>query len=137
MHGSQAQHGSPTGQLPARQRAVGPGWHPLLTRLHEQLTALDPAYRVNDVQEKFGTLRIQLPNGPAAHRHDAQELLTAAQEESAATCEFCGAPGHPRRRGESPTGWIKTVCDSCHTAWSRHNIMIINGVVHTRDRSPA
>ncbi|MGW9031152.1 hypothetical protein ACWGQ5_45335 [Streptomyces sp. NPDC055722] len=39
---------------------VGPGWHPLLLRLHEQLLALDPGYQVDDLREKLGAARIRI-----------------------------------------------------------------------------
>lgn len=35
----------------------GPGWYRLLVELDTQLAALDPDYRVQQVKEKFGTLR--------------------------------------------------------------------------------
>ncbi len=119
--------------MPDRLHAVGPGWHALLLRLHEQLLILEPGYRVDDLKEKFGTVRVYLASDSVSSRLDTQVLLAAAEAQSATTCEFCGTPGRRRGRGDKPGGWIKTVCDSCHTAWSRRTIMIIHGVVHRRE----
>ncbi|WP_433465525.1 hypothetical protein [Spirillospora sp. CA-128828] len=116
--------------IPAHLDAVGPGWHPLLLRLHEQLLAVNPDYRVQQVKEKYGTLRIYLLTGlmrypgwetgnlPEPHdeerykREDeaARRLVHAAEEESARICESCGNPGETR--GNS---WLKTLCDDCAT----------------------
>ncbi|WP_230991231.1 hypothetical protein [Streptomyces endocoffeicus] len=45
-----------TEQLPDRLRTVGPDWHPLLLRLHEQLLAIDPGYEVDDLKENLGAI---------------------------------------------------------------------------------
>jgi hypothetical protein len=47
-------------------------------------------------------------------------LLIAAEHAPLRTCEFCGQPGRPRRRGDRPTGWIKTVCDTCQATGRTH-----------------
>jgi hypothetical protein len=115
-------------QIPDHLDFVGRGWHPLLTRLHEQLLAVSPTYSVQQVKEKYGTLRIQLYTGMLRHlnlgnadwpdsdqsaRYKAEDdaaraLVHAAEQESARTCEACGNPGEPRDRA-----WIKTLCDDC------------------------
>lgn len=108
-------------QIPAFLDEVGRGWHPLLQRLHSDLLAVDPGYRVNQVKEKYGELRVSLVTGllrslaaPDEREPDHYEGLTpsqlvrAAEQESARICESCGAPGRPRDRS-----WIKTLCDDC------------------------
>ncbi|RAY11641.1 TraR/DksA family transcriptional regulator [Actinomadura craniellae] len=117
------------GQIPDHLDHVGRGWHPLLLRLHEELLAVSPGYAVNQVKEKYGTLRVYLVSGllrgpylttgewpddrQAAEmgREDdaARRLVAAAEEESGRTCESCGAPGRARQGA-----WIKTLCDGCH-----------------------
>ncbi|MGW2937498.1 hypothetical protein ACWDA7_38070 [Streptomyces sp. NPDC001156] len=131
--GLQAGHGPPARQLPDQLSAVGPGWHPLLLRLHEQLLALDPGYQVDDLREKLGAARIRITGTTVPARAETRALVTAAEEQSATVCEFCGASGHRRTRSDAPAGWIKAVCDSCHGAWSHHAITIINGSVHSRE----
>lgn len=58
---------------------------------------------VVQVKEKFGELRfytdILIPG--------ADQIITAAEEESRETCEVCGAPGTQ----ELYRGWIQTVCN--------------------------
>ncbi|GLY86724.1 hypothetical protein [Actinoallomurus iriomotensis] len=115
-------------QIPDHLDFVGPGWHPLLLRLHEQLLAVSPTYSVQQVKEKYGTLRVQLYTGLLRHLNmgntdwpdpdqsarykaeddAARELVHVAEQESAGICESCGNPGTPRERA-----WIKTLCDDC------------------------
>ncbi|MFJ8932076.1 MULTISPECIES: hypothetical protein [unclassified Streptomyces] len=121
-------------QLPGRLRAVGPGWHRLLEDLHEQLHAMHPRYEVGDLKEKLGGVRIKITGVSDAARSQVQALVIAAEVRSASVCEFCGAPARCRRRNDAASGWIKAVCDSCHAAWSRHEIMIVRGDVHHRPR---
>ncbi|MFI6662949.1 hypothetical protein ACIBL8_46565 [Streptomyces sp. NPDC050523] len=119
-------------QLPDRLRAVGPGWHPLLLRLHTQLLTWDADYRVEDLKEKFGAVRVHIATASGPPDPEIRGLVLSVEEQSATVCEFCGAAGRRRRRGDTPHGWIKAVCESCHAAWSRHTIMITNGAVRRR-----
>jgi hypothetical protein len=137
MRDQEPVQGSPPPQIPARTQAVGTGWHPVLGRLHEQLTVLCPGYRLVDLKEKFGGLRILLDVPEDSDSSAVRPLIQAAERDAAVTCEFCGAPGRARTRGDAPTGWVKTVCDSCHTAWSAHRLVIINGVLHRRPAKAA
>ncbi|MFF3467463.1 hypothetical protein [Streptomyces sp. NPDC002619] len=125
--------GPPARQLPDQLRAVGPGWHSLLLRLHEQLLLLDPGYQLDDLKEKLGGVRIRIVGTSAPACADARALVAAAEEQSATICEFCGASGRRRTRSDTKGGWIKAVCDDCHRAWSNHTIVIINGSVHNRE----
>ena len=61
------------------------------------------------MKEKFGDLRIYLRYGPGDDANAAEDLADAAVEESARTCEMCGAPGEAR-----PGGWTKTLCNGCY-----------------------
>ncbi|MGI3224997.1 hypothetical protein ACRJ4B_14830 [Streptomyces sp. GTA36] len=119
-------------QIPARLHGVGPGWHPLLERLHAQLNVDVPGYRVTDVSEKLGGLRIHLTTGAQPVSEAVRALVAAFVAEASATCEFCGAVGRPCSRKDAPGGWIKTVCDSCHADWSAHKILIVHGAVRCR-----
>lgn len=118
-------------QIPAYAHAVGPGWRQLLDGLHEHLHAIAPDYRLVDLKEKLGGLRLQVEN-PAGAIDTLRPLIASAQAEATRTCEFCGAPGRVRTRNDNPMGWRKTVCDTCHTAWSAHRLMIVHGAVRTR-----
>ena len=44
--------------------SCGPGWYPILARLDTQLAAIDPAYVVHQVKEKFGGLRYYAEPSP-------------------------------------------------------------------------
>jgi hypothetical protein len=90
-------------QLPAWYDAVGAGWLPILEELHPKLLAADPGYRVAQVKEKFGGLRVYLSTAEPAAAHAA---INAAEERALRTCEECGAPGRLREGG-----WVKTLCD--------------------------
>ena len=85
--------------------SCGPGWYPILARIEERLSELDPDYEVNQIKEKFGTLRFywegDIPNGDV--------IVDEAEAESARTRELCGSVGHLRTRA----GWLKTLCDTC------------------------
>lgn len=90
--------------------ACGDGWEPLLRKLSAEVEAIIVAmpekqrkkFKVQQVKEKFGTLRFYMGIG-----HDAiNAAIDRAEQESAVTCESCGAPGI-RRSG----GWIQVLCD--------------------------
>jgi hypothetical protein len=101
MQNDRSGAGAPVHQLPDRLHAVGPGWHPLLLQLHEQLVAREPDYRIADLKEKLGGVRIHLA---AALQPEVRALLAAAEAQSTATCEFCGAQGRRLRRQDAAHG---------------------------------
>lgn len=119
-------------QIPARIHAVGPGWRGLLKRLHEQIHAVFPGYRLLDLKEKFGGLRVYVEGLPGSGEA-LRSLIARAEEEAERTCEFCGAPGRIRTRDDWLGGWRKCVCDACHSDWSARRIMIVCGVVRGRE----
>lgn len=72
-------------------------------------------YRVAQVKEKHGELRVYLTLDPhldghitAAVNSRVHALLNAAENESRRTCEECGRPGKP-----TAAGWTKTLCAEC------------------------
>jgi hypothetical protein len=88
----------------------GDGWEPLIRKLSQEVEAIIVAmpekerkkFRVKQVKEKFGTLRFYM--GVA---HDAiHAAIERAEQESAVTCEACGAAGKTRNNG-----WISVLCD--------------------------
>ncbi|ONK13162.1 hypothetical protein [Streptomyces sp. MP131-18] len=115
--------GEPDQQIPAHLTEVGSGWHPLLMRLHEHLTALAPDYRVEEFIPRLGGLRIYL-----ADRYDDEgefngtwvdvsgQLVDAARVEAERTCESCGGPGRIRFHGDRRGTHLRALCDRCHTA---------------------
>lgn len=80
-------------QIPRLAKAVGPGWHAVLHRLHEQLVTRWPDCRAVGVKEKFGGLRVQIDAGERAAREAASRFVRAAEAEAAVLCEFCAGSG--------------------------------------------
>ncbi len=86
------------------------GWEPLIRRLSEKLEPLIAALpeaerehcRASQVKEKFGTLRFYM----SASTDEMDALISDAEDESARTCETCGAPGKLVGKG-----WVKTACE--------------------------
>lgn len=60
------------------------------------------------VKEKFGGLRFYMTHG----NDEIFSLISEAESKSYKTCEECGEPGD-----QKDTGWVKTLCDSCHENW--------------------
>ncbi len=124
-------------QIPRRTRAVRPGWHSVLLRLHEQSVSVCPEYRVVDAKEKFGGLLAHIKTAEGSARGPLAYLIRAAEADASVLCEFCGAPGRARSRGDARGGWIQKVCDRCHPAWSAREIMIVSSTVRSPGRGPS
>ena len=97
---------------------VRPGWFELIIRLDEQLTRLSPGYVVEQCKSKFGTLRYYArPEDP--DDIDTQltfnDLIRAAENESATLCEECGENGQQI----TVRGWVYTLCPA-HAQQARH-----------------
>ena len=96
---------------------VGQGWWPILEELHEQLLAIDPAYQLARVREKYASLRVDeagqmLTRWNEGQRQAFETAATAAEDRSLVTCEECGRPGSERNL----SGWFSTLCDACFAA---------------------
>lgn len=107
---------------------VKDGWKPLVRELDEKLKARWPDYTIQQVKEKFGTLRfyadpgIEFPDfpdseaGAAAHNQwyedtiDAfHDLIHEYEAKTAEICELCGKPGKLGTSGY----WWSTRCPAC------------------------
>lgn len=90
----------------------GDGWFSILDDLGKQLQALIEAepeekrrrYRVVQVKEKFGGLRVYLDRYVEA----MSDAIDAAERASTTTCERCGDPG-----SICTVGWVQTLCNPC------------------------
>lgn len=84
---------------------VGEGWHPLIKELEDKLNDIDPDFQLQQVKEKFGTLRYyaQCDKGGV----NFHKLISEAEEKSGTICEMCGEPAETH----SYSGWLKTLCD--------------------------
>ena len=65
---------------------------------------LVPQVTLDQVKEKFGTLRFYYTGGDEY----IDGLVSMAESMSAVTCEECGNPGT-----QTDGGWIKTICKPC------------------------
>ncbi len=97
---------------PRISSGVGEGWWPLILNLHDNIKEIDPYYRIDQIKEKYGTLRyyVTLSDDLPIHQRDyLRHMIAAAELTSASTCEECGSAGKQR------TGsWIRTLCDKCY-----------------------
>lgn len=89
---------------------VGPGWLPILDRMAQRLVDAGWDRQVDQIKEKFGTLRVYLRT---YDRPEWSRIVSEAERESAVTCELCGQPGTTRGGGGV---WITTRCEACHAA---------------------
>jgi hypothetical protein len=92
---------------------VGDGWYKLLLRLCNKIQAeLNKApevvrkeFRVVQVKEKFGSLRVYTQSGT----NQIENEIAKAESESLRTCENCGKKGNQEGCGY----WISVLCGRC------------------------
>ncbi len=88
----------------------GPGWYNLLDNLLIKIITIkgmipDTTFEVDQIKEKFGTLRFYY----TSNRYDLfRDLVKEAEALSAITCEECGKSGTLREGG-----WLLTLCEKC------------------------
>lgn len=90
---------------------IGPGWRPIVLRLHQQLLEVDRDYRLESVGEELGGLFF-VARFSSARQVGGASLIQRARSEALATCELCGEPGV--LRGQRPQ--LKTLCEVCWNA---------------------
>jgi hypothetical protein len=110
-------------QIPEYLCEVGPGWRPLLLRLHDRLAELAADYRVESISPRLGGLRIRLADRfdstgefDGAWADAAARATDAAEAEAERTCEACGEPGQVRFHRDARGTWIRTLCTPCAQA---------------------
>ena len=85
---------------------INEGWKPMveaLTRLAiNYCTTLGIPFTIEQVKEKFGTLRYYYSGGDEF----VDKLVDVVENQSAYMCEVCGKYGTLRKGG-----WLKTLCD--------------------------
>lgn len=81
----------------------GDGWFEILDNLMDKIKEVDTdrSVSVHQVKEKFGGLRFYIEGG----NDEVDKLISEAEEKSFKTCEVCGKPGKPNKKG-----WIRTAC---------------------------
>lgn len=105
------------------------GWKWIVEDCDRLLARLDPDYEIQQVKEKFGTLRYYYGSDKD---YELQEIMDAvvrqAESLSSRTCEVCGnssAISNPSKgikfddsailKSTANGGWLKTICNSCDT----------------------
>lgn len=88
---------------------VGPGWHPLLSRLDQRLSVIAPRYVVQQVKAKFGALSFFARPSEDVYDHSEEfrDAILAAEWESTTTCEECGASA----RTYTIRMWVWALCE--------------------------
>jgi hypothetical protein len=87
---------------------VGEGWRKIVEKLVDDIIKIAPNTEINQIKEKFGTLRFYCSGDG---RDDIYDLIKKAEIESGVTCERCGT-----REGVTTEGdWILTLCKKCRS----------------------
>lgn len=91
------------------------GWFPVIYRTLQQLSNIQKRTGekiiINQIKEKFGTLRIYVVGSDSV-----QTVAEQAMEQSVHVCEVCGRPGTLRT-----DGWFKVRCDD-HVINGRYDL---------------
>ena len=86
------------------------GWFDLVRKLDSDIANLYPEYTIDQIKEKFGTLRFYIGSIPdSASDEDykiIRELISKAESKSGEICDVCGSDG----KGSSRNGWYVTRC---------------------------
>ena len=85
----------------------GDGWKPLIQELHASIMAIYPDYEIQQIKEKFGSLRYYIGGVPEEHFDAVHNLINEAVRKADTLCEVCGSLGRLASRGS----WVKTVCE--------------------------
>lgn len=94
------------------------GWYELIYNLCDEINDLyakyeiEPNLTVNQVKEKFGTLRFyySIPSGTDSNLvNEIDEVVDKYYRKSEVTCEVCGQQGKLR---QDTVSW-EVLCDSC------------------------
>lgn len=97
------------------------GWFDLLKDLCEKLDALQlgPKFRVSQIKEKFGRLRVYVDGAPKEKRRELEKIISQAESRSATICEHCGKPGKTTRLNQGC--YIITLCTECEAQYDKHS----------------
>lgn len=87
------------------------GWYNILDELDIKLSYLDPDYKINQVKEKFGTLRFYFETTEdGIVKEIMYDCVRGAEYASSYTCEYCGSGAG---KLQTDNYWRKTACDDC------------------------
>jgi hypothetical protein len=98
---------------------VGFGWLPLIDNLcqdivnvinnHPELTGDDKIVEVQQIKQKFSSMRFYTGSIHEAMYDEVYNLINAAEKASGIICEDCGKPGEKYTK----RSWIRTLCKDC------------------------
>jgi len=95
---------------------VGDGWQKIIMEADEQLLYIDPEYKIQQVKEKFGSLRYYFTTEKVGIEQDIMYCIASyAEQRSAHVCEECGKYGEYRPK----LGWVRTLCNECYEKVAR------------------
>lgn len=81
------------------------GWLKLIAECHSELFSLDPNFQIQQIKEKFGTLRFYAEPSKQEYFNEFRQIIDKYEQLSARTCEMTGMDGVLMKRG----GWYKTL----------------------------
>lgn len=89
---------------------IGDGWFNILYNLLEKieptaLNLIEPKFKILQIKEKFGYLRVYTEHGA---NETIRAAIIQAENESGKTCELCGEAGTLYH-----TNWLKVRCEKC------------------------
>jgi len=88
---------------------VDEGWYQIIVDCDNELTAIDPKYKILQIKEKFGGLRYYMTpcdDTTKEQRDRMHEVVSKYEEIATRTCEATGQPGVLMK---SVGGWVKTL----------------------------
>lgn len=88
-----------------RQIQCDNGWLKLIAECHSELFSLDPNFKIQQIKEKFGTLRFYASPSKQEYFEDFRQIIDKYEQLSARTCEMTGMKGVLMKR----EGWYKTL----------------------------
>lgn len=80
-----------------------PGWSNLVNQLHDELITKYPDYKIYNIKDKFGGIRISV----GGIEDEGQDVVMKYENLSCKICETCGAPATRR----TIKNWIFVRCD--------------------------
>jgi hypothetical protein len=98
--------------------SCGPGWYKIIIEANEKLKFIDPDYEIQQVKEKYGTLRYYFGskfNYESIQYKIMQTIVDYAEYLSENTCEECGTGSWGTEVETRAThGWLSTNCKECY-----------------------
>lgn len=95
----------------ARYVDVGIGWLPIVRDFIVMSQSIWPDLAIDELKEKFGSLRIHKAFPPEAVRDEIYFADGLAEMRSMYRCEVCGGAGFIRRPPDGQFAWLQCRCD--------------------------